>query len=496
MTEELLTMWREAQDRLSQAREAIDGFQSVVEQLRQEHEKMLETLQMPSIPNLDEDALKQFLQQPYLIMPRRSDSWYVVVPKFIDMQLGWLEWSTPSFNVFVINKYVRWLAPLPSEVEARLGPAPIGEAKVVDGLLKVSAGMEDQAWQRYRAYLTKRDQFGLRIKKGYELEILASLIRDGYLPFSPSPVDKEDLREVPGFTPRPYQKEALEKWLEWGQTGIYWPGGMGKTYLGAAVCAMVKGRKLVVVPNISEKEQWQQYLRHFGVLGEVQLETYQAWHKIKGEYVLTIFDECHRLPAPMWSRFATVQTKYRLGFSATPYREDGREDLIIALTGIPVGLSWEDFVRTKAIRKPTITCKVVVSDLEKMRVLEDLLKVPMKTLIFVELVNSGKKIAQRFGLPFVYGETKDRLEVIGKNLVTVVSRVGDEGISIKDLERTIEVEFLGRSRRQEAQRAYRLLHSVKPEISHTIIMTVKELDQFGRRFLALEEKGFKVEYVS
>jgi hypothetical protein len=29
-----------------------------------------------------------------------------------------------------------------------------------------------------------------------------------------------------------------------------------------------------------------------------------------------------------------------------------------------------------------------------------------------------------------------------------------------------------------------------------VIMTVNELDQFGRRFLALEEKGFKIEYVS
>jgi hypothetical protein len=24
------------------------------------------------------------------------------VPKFVDMQLGWLEWTTPSYNVFVI----------------------------------------------------------------------------------------------------------------------------------------------------------------------------------------------------------------------------------------------------------------------------------------------------------------------------------------------------------------------------------------------------------
>jgi superfamily II DNA or RNA helicase len=203
---------------------------------------------------------------------------------------------------------------------------------------------------------------------------------------------------------------------------------------------------------------------------------------------------CHRLPAPMWSRFATLQTKYRLGFSATPYREDGREDLIMALTGYPVGLSWEQFLIARSIRKPRVICKVVSTDREKTTVLEDLLKVPLKTLIFVELIASGERIKKQFNLPFIYGATKDRLDIISKNLVTVVSRVGDEGISIKDLERTIEVEFLGKSRRQEAQRAYRLLHSVREDIVHIVIMTVKELDEFGKRFLALEEKGFKVEY--
>ncbi|KPV64049.1 MAG: hypothetical protein AOA65_1079 [Candidatus Bathyarchaeota archaeon BA1] len=113
-------------------------------------------------------------------MPRRQDSWYVIVPKFVDMQLGWLE----------------WMAPLPHEIEERLGPTPATQAKVVDGLLKVSAGMEDQAWQRYRKYLYKRDQFGIRIKRGYERHLLSSLIQDGYLPFTPRPVEKEDLRVV------------------------------------------------------------------------------------------------------------------------------------------------------------------------------------------------------------------------------------------------------------------------------------------------------------
>jgi len=496
VSEDILAKWNIAHEKLEAAKQAIDDFQAFVLKLQEEHARKMEALKLPTIPNLDENAVREFLKQPYLLMPRRENSWYVIVPRFIDMQIGWLEYQTPSFNVFVINRYVRWLTPLPSEIENRLGMQPAVEMKVVDGLLKPSAGMEDEAWQRYRKYLTRRDQFGLRIKHGYERHLISELIRDGYLPFTPQPVDPEDLNPMPqGFVMEPHQKESYDAFLKWGAIGLYWPGGQGKTYFGAALCKMIKGPKLVVVPNVSEKEQWLIYLRKFDAY-DVDLLTYQAFHKAKKEYKFVVFDECHRLPAPIWSRFATINSKYRLGLSATPYREDGREDLIIALTGYPVGLSWEHFMRVKAIRKPKITVKVVNNDRDKMNVLENMLKVPMKTLVFVELIASGEKISKQFGLPFVYGDTKDRLETINKNLVTVVSRVGDEGISIKDLERTIEVEFLGGSRRQEAQRAYRLLHSVKPEISHTVIMTVQELDQFGRRFLALEEKGFQVEYVS
>jgi DNA excision repair protein ERCC-3 len=495
MSQDVLAKWNEARLKLEAAKQAIEEFQSMIVKLQEEHARQMEALKLPVLPRFDQNQLREFLKQPYLLLPRKENTWYVIVPRFIDMQVGWLEYQTPGFNIFVINKYVRWLTPLPKDIESRLGVQPTVEMKVVDGLLKAPAGLEDEAWRRYRKYLTKRDQLGLRIKHGYERHLISSLIQDGYLPFTPQPVDPEDLNPIPeNFELLPHQKEALDAFMKWGAIGIYWPGGMGKTYFGAALCRMIKGPKLVVVPNISEKEQWLVYLRKFDAR-EVDLLTYQAYHKAQKDYKFIIFDECHRLPAPIWSRFATINSKYRLGLSATPYREDGREDLIIALTGYPVGLSWEHFMQAKAIRKPKITVKVVQNDREKMNVLEDMLKVPMKTLIFVELIASGEKISKHFGLPFVYGNTKDRLEIINKNLVTVVSRVGDEGISIKDLERTIEVEFLGSSRRQEAQRAYRLLHSVKPEISHTVIMTVQELDQFGRRFLALEEKGFQVEYV-
>ena len=73
----------------------------------------------------------------------------------------------------------------------------------------------------------------------------------------------------------------------------------------------------------------------------------------------------------------------------------------------------------------------------------------------------------------------------------MVSRVGDEGISLPNLRKVIEVDFLGGSRRQEAQRVGRLLHATAPG-KHVVLMTREEFYAFERRFYALEEKGFKV----
>jgi len=89
--------------------------------------------------------------------------------------------------------------------------------EVVDGLLKTPAGMEEQAWQRYRRYLYKKDKFGLRIKKGYERQLLSVLIRDGYLPFTPQPVNPEDVSSLPeGFELQPHQRQALDAFMKWG----------------------------------------------------------------------------------------------------------------------------------------------------------------------------------------------------------------------------------------------------------------------------------------
>ena len=135
---------------------------------------------------------------------------------------------------------------------------------------------------------------------------------------------------------------------------------------------------------------------------------------------------------------------------------------------------------------------VVSSAAGKIRKVSELLDFKKKTFIFCDTIDLGKRIASQYDIPFIYGQTKGRLQEVYENKVLVVSRVMDLGVSVKDLERIIEVDFLFGSRGQELQRTGRLMHSEMPDVQHDIIFTQKEIDSYGKRLWALQEKGFQV----
>jgi len=56
----------------------------------------------------------------------------------------------------------------------------------------------------------------------------------------------------------------------------------------------------------------------------------------------------------LFQDFATVKVKYRMGLSATPYREDSRTEYIFALTGFPIGLSWDALIDIGILEVPDI----------------------------------------------------------------------------------------------------------------------------------------------
>lgn len=158
-------------------------------------------------------------------------------------------------------------------------------------------------------------------------------------------------------------------------------------------------------------------------------------------------------------------------------------------------MDWQAIIESGVIRKPTVTVYILRSTRDKLNKMDELLKDDKKTLIYSYWLDLGKTISERFDIPFVYGDTKSRLEILRTAQVAAVSSVGGEGVSLPDLERVIEVGFLYGSRREEAQLMGRLFHSAEEEPEHIILMTEAELEAYEKRLYAIYERGFRINIV-
>lgn len=456
--------------------------------------------------DIDSKEAIDFLGEPWCVHPRGKEEWLVFIPKFVGVQVGWLERTTETYNIFVVNRYAHWIGNVPVDLREKLKLPPPFESQVEGRVLRTKAVLP-HAVKEHVAEQTGPGEY--RVKVGHEFDLIASLIEAGSLPFVPRAVEEKDLRKVAfAYRGKPtalrdYQKLGWEEFLKWGRVGIYWPWGTGKTVLGTYALASVMGRKLVVCPTTTLVEHWTKEIRENLPLAlrsgadEIDVVTYQAWDKVKsGNYALVIFDECHRLPANTFSRLCTIRAKYGIGLSATPWREDGRTSYIFSLTGKPVGCDWTEFFRRGIITKPHVEVRLLRDWNQKMAETQrEVDRTNGRTMIFCDGIDRGAQLANRLKCPHVSGSSNNRLETMAKNKVFVVSRVGDEGVSIPDLKKVIEVDFLGGSRRQEGQRVGRLMHA-DGKGEHLVLMTQEEFERFEGRFYALEEKGFKVNVVT
>ena len=470
---------------------------SISQEINKRKSDLSKVISEQSLLQYKPDSVKEFLSKPFVTLPKGHNQWYVIVPKFVDLQVGWLMKQTESFNVFVVDNYSNWLFGIPQAIKEGLDfiePLPI---TVQGDFLKVDPSLQNEVFTKYRKFLHRRDGTGtIKIKPRSKFSLVASLVKDGILPFTPRQVSKEDIQERSvKIELRDYQIEALNKFLEYGNVGIYWMPSGGKTIIGLYVMNMLKGRKLVVVPTLTLVEQWKERIREYTSMqpSEYDIITYNSAHKVmKKDYAFTIFDECHHLPANVFSKLALIKTKYRMGLSATPYREDERNELIFSLTGFPIGLDWKHLLDLQIVRKPKVKVIITANDSGKFTVLDQLIKNrDRKTLIFCDGISLGKRLANRYQLKFIHGASTNRLMTANREKTFIMSRVGDEGVSLENLERVIEFSFLFGSRRQELQRLGRLFHSSFIG-EHFVLMTKQEFTMYRKRLFSIYEKGIDV----
>lgn len=152
--------------------------------------------------------------------------------------------------------------------------------------------------------------------------------------------------------PRPYQVESVEAWTRAGRRGqIVLPTGSGKSFVAQMAIARTARSTLVVVPTIDLLNQWYDGLlaafdiADVGIVGggyhepaPLTVTTYDSFNihipRYGDRFGLLVFDECHHLAGPSYlSACEASLAPFRLGLTATPERQDGREALLDAVIG-------------------------------------------------------------------------------------------------------------------------------------------------------------------
>ncbi|MDY6049314.1 MAG: DNA repair helicase XPB [Corynebacterium sp.] len=360
-----------------------------------------------------------------------------------------------------------------------------------------------------------------------------------------------------GWQLRDYQTAAVESFLTGGSGVVVLPCGAGKTIVGAATMAELKTTTLILVTNTVAGRQWRDELlarttltasdigEYSGEKKEIRpvtIATYQVvTRKTKGEYRalelfdsrdwgLIIYDEVHLLPAPVFRMTSDLQSRRRLGLTATLVREDGREDDVFTLIGPKrYDAPWKDLEASGHIA--TADCVEVRTGLteserlayataesadryrlaacagSKLRVVGRLLArhAGEPALIIGAYIDQLGEIAETISAPLIDGKTSTtRREKLfnqfrsGEVTTLVVSKVANFSIDLPEAAVAIQVSGTFGSRQEEAQRLGRLLRP-KQSGAEATFYTIVSRDTIDadyaahrQRFLAEQGYGYRI----
>jgi DNA excision repair protein ERCC-3 len=315
---------------------------------------------------------------------------------------------------------------------------------------------------------------------------------------------------------RPYQELAAEGFWHGGSGVVVLPCGAGKTIVGAAAMAHVKATTLILVTNTVAARQWREELLRRTTLNEdeigeysgakkeirpVTIATYQVMTKKKNgvyshldlfdthDWGLIIYDEVHLLPAPIFRFTADIQSRRRLGLTATLVREDGMEGEVFSLIGpkrfdvpwkeieaqgyiapaecIEVRVNLTEAERLSyATAEPEERYRFCATTRTKRDVVEELvgLHAGEQILVIGQYIDQLDDLSETLGVPLIKGETpiKEREKLFaafrtGEITCLVVSKVANFSIDLPEATIAIQVSGAFGSRQEEAQRLGRIL---------------------------------------
>ncbi|MEZ3116897.1 DEAD/DEAH box helicase family protein [Halobaculum sp. MBLA0147] len=346
---------------------------------------------------------------------------------------------------------------------------------------------------------------------------------------------------------REYQREWVDRFLDRQSGVLVAPPGSGKTVAALGVLAEIGGETLILVPSRELAGQWRAELLAHTDLDEDQVGEYHggtkqirpvtiATYQIAGmdrhrslfdsrEWGLIVFDEVHHVPADVARRTTELQSRHRLGTTASAVREDDREEEIFTLVGPPLGTDWGALFDAGHVVEPEVEIRYVPwrddeaenewaaaerrakrqlaatnpAKVDAVRRLRE--EHPdARTLVFVDYLDQGESLSASLGVPFVSGETRhherERLfEAFrqGERDTLIVSRIADEGLDLPNAELAIVASGLGGSRRQGTQRAGRTMRPSGSAVVYVLATRGTSEEEFARRRMQhLSGKGVRV----
>ena len=334
----------------------------------------------------------------------------------------------------------------------------------------------------------------------------------GYVDGQAHPID---LKEE-GWKIRQYQEHAAEGFWHGGSGVVVLPCGAGKTIVGAAAMSHAKATTLILVTNTVAARQWRDELLRRTTLNEdeigeysgskkeirpITIATYQVMTKKKNgvyahldlfdsyDWGLIIYDEVHLLPAPIFRFTADIQSRRRLGLTATLVREDGMEGEVFSLIGPKrFDVPWKE-IEAQGYIAPAecIEIRATLSEAERLsyataeteekyrfcattatkrKVVQALVEkhADDQVLVIGQYITQLDELSEDLGVPVIKGETpiKEREELFakfrsGELKCLVVSKVANFSIDLPDATIAIQVSGAFGSRQEEAQRLGRIL---------------------------------------
>ena len=319
-----------------------------------------------------------------------------------------------------------------------------------------------------------------------------------------------------GWKIRKYQELAAEGFWHGGSGVVVLPCGAGKTIVGAAAMAHAKATTLILVTNTVAARQWREELLRRTDLNEddigeysgakkeirpVTIATYQVMTTKKGgvyahldlfdaiDWGLIIYDEVHLLPAPIFRFTADIQSRRRLGLTATLVREDGMEGEVFSLIGPKrFDVPWKE-IEAQGYIAPAdcVEVRITLTDEERLNYAtaeqEDRYRFCStsqtkkavaialakqhsndQVLVIGQYIDQLDQLSEALGVPVIKGDTpikeRERLYALfrsGEVKCLVVSKVANFSIDLPEATIAIQVSGTFGSRQEEAQRLGRIL---------------------------------------